>query len=117
MGSEAKHDLQWVDQLKYLIQRKRFALSPDDSSFPQSIDDGIVHNHIWLAALLAHELVGSQGLAPLAPLLIGTDQGCEGHHIRYTPLLLHLLKQLCCTVALRSCTHMSFEQQHCGVVM
>ena len=98
-----------ADQTRYLVQRKSLALSPDDSSFPQCINDGIVHNCIWLAALLAHEVIGSEGPTPLPTFLICTDQRCEGDHIWNTPLLLHLLKQLGCAVALRSCSRMCFE--------
>ena len=87
----------------YLIQCQSFTLSPDDASLPQGIDDGIVYDGVRLAALLTHEVVGSQGSPPLPALLICADERCEGDHIWYATLLLHLLKQLCCTVALRTC--------------
>ena len=97
----------------YLIQSQRLALSPDNPSLPKSVNNGIIHNCIWFAALLAHKLICSEGSPPLPSLLISTDEGCECDHVRYAALLLHLLKQLCCSVTL--CTCISATAQQVGV--
>ena len=94
----------------YLIQSQRLSLSPDDPSLPKSVDDGIIHNCIWFAALLAHKLICSEGSPPLPSLLISTDEGCECDHVRYAALLLHLLKQLCCSVTLCTCIPVTAQQ-------
>ena len=79
------------------------ALSPNHTSLPGGVDDSVVHDGIRLAALSPHLLKGPQGSAPLAPLLVGADEGGVGHHIWSASLAVHLLKHLGSFAPLHAC--------------
>lgn len=68
------------------------ALGPNHAGLPEGINDGVVDNGVWSAALMSHLVEGCKRSPPLAPLLVAADESCVGHHVWGAALALHLLK-------------------------